>query len=288
MNGILVINKEEGYTSRDVVNIVGKELHTKKVGHTGTLDPLATGTLVLCIGEALKVVELLTQEEKEYIARVRLGYETTTLDREGIITNKSNNKVDINDITKVLSKLTGHIKQEVPAYSAIKVNGKKLYEYARNNIYVNLPVREVDIYKLQLLGDIDEFTGYQEFDIKCRVSKGTYIRSLVRDIGRLLGTYATMIELRRTKQGIFNINNSYTLDDIKNNNYKLISIEDSIPLKKIVVDSNLEFKIKNGQVLDKFFDEDKVFILNESNKLIAIYKTSGNNKVKPYKIFNLE
>lgn len=282
MNGILVINKEKNYTSRDIVNIVSKHLKTKKIGHTGTLDPIAEGVLVLCIGTSLKLVELLTSNDKEYIAKVKLGIETDTLDITGNITNKSEvNNITKEDISEALNNFKGKIKQEVPKYSAIKVNGKKLYEYARNNIDVELPIKDVEIYNLELISDITN----NEFYIKCHVSKGTYIRSLIRDIGRYLNTYATMTELTRTKQGIFTIDNSYTLEDIKNNKYKILNPTDVIDIPKIVVDDNIAKKIKNGQVLDKFFNYDKAFILDNKNNLLAIYQIYNKDYVKPYKMF---
>ena len=148
---ILVINKEKGYTSRDIVNIVSKELGTKKIGHTGTLDPMATGVLVLCIGNALKVCELLTNHDKEYLAGITLGIETDTLDMDGnILKNESIslNKDTIIDTVKSFKK--GYF-QEVPKFSAVKVNGKKLYEYARENIDVVLPKKEVTIYDIDIL-----------------------------------------------------------------------------------------------------------------------------------------
>lgn len=284
MNGILVINKEKDYTSRDIVNIVGKMLNTKKVGHTGTLDPMATGVLVLCVGKALKVVEILTDHDKDYIAKLKLGFETDTLDITGNVIKISNSKATLKDIEKCLDNFRGTIKQEVPKYSAVKVNGKKLYEYARNNIDVKLPVRGVNINKLELL-DYNE--QEKELTIFCTVSKGTYIRSLIRDIGNKLGTYATMTSLERTRLGKYNIEDSYNLTDIENSNYKLLNIEDIYPSnKKIHVSDDILFKIKNGQVLDKFFDGEDVMILDKEDKAVAIYKeTSEKNKAKPWKMF---
>ena len=282
MNGILVINKEKNYTSRDIVNIVSKELKTKKIGHTGTLDPIAEGVLVLCIGKSLKLVELLTSNNKEYIAKVKLGIETDTLDITGnIIKQKEVSNITKKDIIEALNHFKGKIKQEVPKYSAIKVNGKKLYEYARNNIEVKLPIKEVEIYNIELISDIID----NEFYIKCLVSKGTYIRSLIRDIGNYLNTYATMTELKRTKQGIFTIDNSYTLDNIKNNNYKILNPIDVINIPKMIVDDKLATKIKNGSVLPSFFKENMIMLLDKNNNLLAIYKHIENNKVKPYKMF---
>ena len=282
MNGILAIYKEKGYTSRDVVNILSKELGTKKIGHTGTLDPLATGVLVVCIGQGLKLVELLTNHDKEYIAKIKLGIETDTLDITGNIIKEENiDKYSKKEVELALKKFIGKIKQQVPKYAAIKVNGKKLYEYARNNEEVELPVRDIEIYDLKLVSDVVN----NEFYIRCHVSKGTYIRSLIRDIGYELGTVATMTELERTKLGNFTLEDTYTIDDIRSNMYSMFNIEEVLNLPKIVVDENLEKKIRNGQVLDKFFDDDMAMIMNKDNQLLAIYQTNENDKVKPYRMF---
>ena len=282
MNGVLVIYKEKGFTSRDVVNILMDELGTRKVGHTGTLDPMATGVLVVCVGQGLKLVELLTNHDKEYIAKIRLGIETDTLD----ITGKVLKEEKVRDYSKeevehVLSKFVGKIKQTVPKYAAIKVNGKKLYEYARNGEEVELPVRDIEIYDLKLVSNIKN----NEFYIKCHVSKGTYIRSLVRDIGIALGTCATMVELERTKLGEFSLENTYTLDDIRSGMYSMLRIEDILDLPEFVVDKEQEKRIRNGQVLDKFFDSDMVMVMNGDNKLLAIYQEYHDKKAKPYRMF---
>ena len=282
MNGIILIDKPKDYTSRDIVNIVSKKLQTKKVGHTGTLDPLATGLLVLCIGKTLKLSELLVSTKKEYIATMTFGIETDTLDITGNIVKRDSKqkKITTKDIETVLKKYTGKIIQEVPKYSSVKVNGKKLYEYARKGEEVALPKREVEIFNIEPLSEINNST----FTFKCTVSKGTYIRSLIRDIGVSLGTYATMSDLRRTKQGIFNIEDAYTLEDIENNNYKILDAKDVLKLPKVIVDKNLEFKVKNGQVLTKFFKEDKAMIINQNNELLAIYQKKDDTYVKPYKM----
>ena len=155
MNGIIVVNKEKGYTSRDVVNIVGKHLGTKKIGHTGTLDPIAEGVLVLVIGKYTKLTDYLTSEYKEYIAEFVLGYETDTLDNTGKIINTCEKKVSKEEIEKVVNSFCGKYNQEVPKYSAVKINGKKLYEYARENIEVKLPKREVEISNIELIDSIE-------------------------------------------------------------------------------------------------------------------------------------
>ena len=287
MNGILVVNKEKNYTSRDIVNIVGKSFNTRKIGHTGTLDPLATGVLVLCIGKALKVVELITSYDKEYIARVRLGIETDTLDITGNILNIDNPKVEKKQIEDVLKSFLGKSIQEVPKYSAVKVNGKKLYEYARNNIDIELPKREIEVYDIELLTDIERVDIYYEFSFRVKVSKGTYIRSLIRDIGIKLNTYACMTELCRIKQGSFNIEDSYSLSDIENGRYKLLNIKDVLDIEKVSLDGECLKKIKNGCVVEKFFNSDRVLLLDDNGEEIGIYETydKDKRKVKPYKIF---
>lgn len=275
-NGILIVNKPSGITSRDVVNIVGKTLNTKKVGHTGTLDPMAKGVLVLCLGNALKVCEIITANDKEYIAKVILGIETETLDTTSPIINTKKTNITKEEIEKVLNSFKGSYLQEVPKYSAVKINGKKLYEYAREGKEIELPKKMVTIYDIQLISDITYYNDTTSFYIKTTVSKGTYIRSLIRDIGYKLNTYGCMDSLERTRQGIFNIDNSYTLEEIKNNNYKLLSIEESLPnIPLVQVDNKTLFKIKNGVKLKKFFDGDMA-IIKDKNKVVAIYKNDLN------------
>ena len=275
-NGILIVNKPSGITSRDVVNIVGKTLNTKKVGHTGTLDPMAKGVLVLCLGNALKVCEIITANDKEYIAKVILGIETETLDTTSPIINTKKTNITKEEIEKVLNSFKGSYLQEVPKYSAVKINGKKLYEYAREGKEIELPKKMVTIYDIQLISDITYYNDTTSFYIKTTVSKGTYIRSLIRDIGYKLNTYGCMDSLERTRQGIFNIDNSYTLEEIKNNNYKLLSIEESLPnIPLVEVDNKTLFKIRNGVKLKKFFTGDMA-IIKDKNKVVAIYKNDLN------------
>lgn len=287
MDNIIVVNKDKDYTSRDVVNVIGKIFNTKKVGHTGTLDPLATGVLIVCMNKALKVVDLITASDKEYIVKVVLGIDIDTLDITGNIINECRTNVNVDMVKSVLNSFIGKSIQEVPKYSAVKVNGKKLYEYARNGIDVELPKREIQIFDIELISDIDIVDGHQEFSFRVKVSKGTYIRSLIRDIGVKLGCFACMKELTRTKQGKFSIDESYTLNDIKNGNYKLLNIKDVIDIEKVVVSDNMLFKIKNGMILDKFFISDKALILDNNCNEIGIYKIydKDSKKVKPDKIF---
>lgn len=288
MNGIIVIDKPKDYTSRDIVNIVSKKLNTKKVGHTGTLDPLATGVLVLPIGRALKVSELLTSNTKEYIAEVILGYETDMLDITGTEIKRNIPSVTKEELLKVLKSYIGKYNQEVPLYSAVKVGGRKLYEYARSGTTVIPPSKEVEVYSLELISDLKHIKGAVEFTIRCEVSKGTYIRSLIRDIAYSLNTYGTMKNLIRTRQGIFTLKDAYTLKDIEENNYKLLSIKECLPnIKTTVIEEPLLTKVKNGMVLDKFFKENMSLLLDKEGKEIAIYIASGDNKVRPYKMIEV-
>ena len=276
MNGIIIVNKEKGYTSRDVVNIISHTLHTKKVGHTGTLDPIAEGVLVITVGKCTKLCDYLTSEYKEYIAEFDLGYLTDTLDNTGKIIKKSDKLVNEEKIKEAINNFKGKYEQVVPLYSAVKINGKKLYEYARNNIEVTLPKRVVDIKEIELLSITDTIK------IRCLVSKGTYIRSLIRDIGEYLGTYATMTSLIRTKSGEFNIENSYSINDIKNGNYKLINVEEIFKKYPKINLSEREYKnISNGNVIDNVYNSEFVMFYY-NNKLISIYKEYEKSKMKPF------
>lgn len=288
MNGILIVNKPKNYTSRDIVNIISKKLNTKKVGHTGTLDPIAEGVLVVPIGRALKISELLTSEKKEYIAKVILGYETDMLDITGKEIKRNIPNVDKDKLIEVLNSFIGKYNQEVPMYSAVKVNGRKLYEYARSNIQITPPSKIVEIYSIALLEGPIYKDDTVEFTMKCEVSKGTYIRSLIRDIAYKLSTYGTMKELIRTKQGSFLLEDAFTLEDIQKDNYKLLSIKEALPNIKITkIDDKTLKQVKNGMVLDKFFEEEISLLVDKDGREIAIYKDIGNGKVKPYKMIEV-
>ena len=270
-NGILIINKDKGYTSRDVVNVISKLFGTKKVGHNGTLDPLATGVLVICLNRYTKLNELLASNEKEYIAEVTLGIKTDTLDIEGNVLEEKETVVNKEDLEKTLKKYETTYEQEVPIYSAVKVNGKKLYEYARSGEKVILPKKKVTIKKIELLKFKDN-----KFTFKCLVSKGTYIRSLIRDILNDLGVIGTMSNLTRTKQGVFDIENSYSLEDVRNGNYKLLLVKDVLDIDKITVSDELKFKILNGNKVKGNYSN-MVLFLDEEDRELAIYKKDNDD-----------
>lgn len=270
-NGVLIINKPKGLTSFDVVNTVSSLFGIKRVGHTGTLDPLAEGVLVVTIGKATKIAELLTSTYKEYLAEAKLGIETDTGDITGKILNTKQTPLNI-EIEPVLNSFQKTYYQEVPIYSAVKVNGKKLYNYARENKKVELPKKEVTIKEIKLLSKTNN-----TFTFKCTVSKGCYIRSLIKDIGTALNTYATMSALIRTKQGKFSLEQASTLEDLKQANYQLYKIEEVLDYPTIKVDDKLGKRIQNGQKISNDFNiKDKVIFLTEEGKLLGIYEAVDN------------
>lgn len=286
MNGLIVVNKEKGWTSRDVVNKISSIFDTPKVGHTGTLDPLAQGVLVVALNEGVKLVDLLVSENKEYIAEVQPGILTDTLDLEGKVLEQKSYHLDKEKIISVLNSFLGKSKQEVPLHSSVKVNGRRLYDYARNNLEVELPKRDIEVFAIELL-DMKE----DSFTFKVSVSKGTYIRSLIRDIGVKLDIPCTMKNLIRTKQGPYLLEDSYTLEEIASGNYKLISFYDALKdYPKVEVNSYIANKIKNGRILENRYQDEKIVFVNSQKDVLAIYEVydKDKTKVKPLKVFNLE
>lgn len=225
MDGLIIINKPKSYTSHDIVNVVRKKLNIKKVGHTGTLDPNATGVLPILIGIGTKISKYLVEHEKTYIATLVLGKKTDTGDSEGNIIEEDNNFVNSNKekIENVLKSFIGKQNQTPPIYSAIKVGGKKLYEYAREGKSVDIKPREIEISEIFL----ENYNNRDEIVFKVTCSKGTYIRTLCEDIAKRLGTVGYMKELQRIKVNEFDIKDAITLEDLDNVNIenKIISIE---------------------------------------------------------------
>lgn len=211
IDGLLIFDKEKGITSHDLVYKVRKKLDIKKVGHTGTLDPMATGVLVISIGKATKISDYILSSDKVYKAKIKLGILTDTYDITGNILDEKEVNFTEEEIKETLVKFTGKISQKPPIYSALKVNGKKLYEYAREGKDVEIKKRDIEIYKNELI----DFNGSDEFTVLVDVSKGTYIRSLANDIGKYLGTFGTLTELRRIRTGNFKIEDSITVSDFE-------------------------------------------------------------------------
>ena len=278
-SGVLVINKDKDMTSFDVVNKISKILGIKRIGHTGTLDPMAEGVLVLTIGKATRISELLTSYSKEYIAGVEMGILTDTLDTTGTIISKKeiDKEIDLESLCKSFEK---KYLQEVPIYSAVKVNGKKLYEYARNGENIELPKKEVDIKKIELLEKTKN-----TFKFKTLVSKGTYIRSLIRDMGLEVGEYFCMSSLIRTKQGDISIEDAYTIKDVYNNKFEIKSMEDALSKYKIIsIDKEMYNKIKNGCKISDLKIDDNIVLFTYEGRLVGIYKNE-REYLKAWKIF---
>ena len=276
MDGIVVINKEKGCTSHDVVYKV-KNLFGVKVGHTGILDPNATGVLPVLIGKGTELSQFLINHDKKYIATIQLGKKTDTADVEGNIIEEKDVEIDelnADKIKGVLKSMIGKQKQVPPMYSAIKVNGKKLYEYARSGKTVDIPEREIEIYDLKLL-DIDVMSKLIIFEIYC--SKGTYVRTVCEKIAEAIGTVGYMKELQRTMVGNFKIENAITVaeleDNMKNNDYinkKIISIEKFFECNDSVVLEANQLKLFLNGVMINSEAEGLVRIYNASQQFIGI------------------
>ena len=283
MNGVFLVDKEAGVTSRDVVNEIIKKTETNKVGHTGTLDPLATGVLAVCVGRATKLVDYLTNADKTYIAEITLGIETDTLDLEGSVLKEEIPMLTDENIFQAVMSMKGKYEQEVPIYSAIKVNGKKLYEYAREGIAVELPKREVEIYDISVVSPIVRENNKIVFSVECSVSKGTYIRSLVRDIAYKLNTIGIMSKLRRIKQGNFLIEDCKEIDDIRIAD--MVSINELLKgANMLTVDDILKKDILNGKIISNIYGQDEIVFVDQEGLVLAIYKTydKDSTKLKPY------
>lgn len=273
----ILVNKKRDMTSFDVVSKISKLFGIKKAGHTGTLDPLAEGLMVILLGKATRLSLDITSKYKEYIAGVYLGYETDTYDITGKTTKVKEVPKNI-DIEKTLSTYNKTYMQEVPIYSAVKVNGKKLYEYARQNLEVSLPKKEVTIKDIKLLTEEKNM-----FTFKVTVSKGCYIRSLIRDISISLNTLGTMTSLKRTKIDNLKLKDAYTIDEIEKAKFKLLEIDTLFSCPKIKVNKELLSKIKNGSKLENIYNiEDKVIFIDNKSNVKAIYY-NDNNILKVYK-----
>jgi tRNA pseudouridine55 synthase len=279
MHGIIVVDKPKGYTSRDVVNVVSKTLHTKKVGHTGTLDPLATGVLVLCVGDYTKFVQTLTDHDKEYLATIDFGIETDTLDITGKVLQRNGMTPSKDDLLEALQKFIGVQEQEVPIYSAKKVNGKKLYEYARNHESVDLPKQQIEIKELELISFEKNVAV-----IRCVVSKGTYIRSLIRDLSHYLGVYGVMRELRRTKLGQFDLSLSFSIEQLKSGDINLQNFTSFLCYDVWEIkESDLTVVAHRNEL---FLDSTKEFVLVQYQKQsLALYQ-KHKDRYKPFLIFD--
>lgn len=299
MNGILPLWKEKGMTSHDCVFKLRKILGTKKVGHTGTLDPSVEGVLPICIGQATKVAEYVTDAGKEYEAIISIGTSTETEDADGaVVLNDSTEKsITRREIEEALEKLTGDIVQIPPMYSAVKVNGRKLYEYARKGIEVERPKRIVTVKKLALLDDTELYEGKEfTFPIRIECGKGTYIRTLAVQIGELLGYPAHMASLVRTASGTYRKVDCHTLNEVAlligdgQMNTIIRPLEDAlIEFPFIEIEGDMYVKITHGQVLqaDPALEKGLPIVFTKNNKALAVYKKHPTKQglMKPEKMF---
>lgn len=251
MNGVINVYKPSGITSFDVVRTIKRLSRTKKVGHTGTLDPMASGVLPICIGNATKIVDYIMKNHKVYKATLKLGVTTDTYDREGKILSESElSNVTNKHIEEVIRGFIGDIEQMPPMYSALKVNGKRLYELARQGIEVERQKRKITIYDINI-ENID--LPYVKFTVKC--SKGTYIRSLCYDIGDILKVGGAMWDLERVETGTFSIENSIALEDLNEENIEsfIIPMHEALTYKPIVFNSKFEKLLLNGVTIQNPF-----------------------------------
>lgn len=293
MFGILNIYKPKGITSHDVISKLRKILKIKQIGHTGTLDPMAEGVLPVCIGKATKLIQYL-DDTKAYRAFIKLGIETDTYDMEGEIIHSVPVVLDENKVKEYLLTFSGEITQTPPIYSAIHYKGKRLYEYARQNITVeDIPTRKVTIENINLFEILERESEHPVLVVDIDCTSGTYIRSIAYDLGKLLGCGAALSGLIRTRAGKFLIENSVKLDDVKNirldgkiNDF-LIKPIDELSLKQIKVNSIDLEKIKVGQGLfvDKqaFLEDEKILLIYE-NQIVSVAQFN-DGKISPKNVF---
>lgn len=272
MNGIIIVNKPQGFTSQDVVSKIKKILNIKKAGHTGTLDPMATGVLPVLLGNCTKLSKYLIEHDKTYIATIKFGEKTDTGDSEGkTIETKEINSFVEEDVTKVFESMIGKQSQIPPMYSAIKVNGKKLYEYARNGESIEVKPREIEIYSLKLIS-----INNNELEFEVSSSKGTYIRTLCEDIAEKLGNIGYMKTLCRTKVDRFDISNSYSFESIEKGDYKIISMEDAMSKYPRIdlPEEKKEIFLNGGRIRINSIDKknDNVYNIYINNTYIGLAK----------------
>ena len=287
MEGIIFVNKPKGITSFDVIRKLKKILKTKKIGHTGTLDPLATGVMLVCVGRATKLASDLEAKDKIYIADFDIGYATDTYDIEGKKIAENIIEVSKENLEQSIKKFIGNIKQIPPMYSAIKIDGNKLYHLARKGIEVERPERNVTIEYINLLDFKDN-----KVKIETKVSKGCYIRSLIYDIGQDLGTYATMTALQRKQVGDYSLENSYSLEQIEkmvlNNDFKFLkTIEEIFSYDKYSLQTEKELTLyKNGNTVKiKENLENKRYRIYFQNEFVGLANIENNNLLKGYKYY---
>jgi tRNA pseudouridine55 synthase len=283
MNGILLINKEKGMTSHDVVHQIKKILNINKIGHVGTLDPNATGLLVVLLNEATKLADYLVEDQKEYVAEIVIGESTATEDGEGQVTEEKMVS-DLGDVDVVLSAFLGKQNQVPPMYSAIKLQGKKLYELARKGLIIERKPREIEIFMIKRTSVVEYQGGRARFSFYVKASKGTYVRTLCVDIGKRLDYPARMGELNRLSSGKFNLLNAFSLDDVRSGNYQLVDMIKALDgYPQIDINDDQKKRIGDGVTLDpaELRCDLPLVVLKQDQQLLGIYKLeSGKYRAK--------
>ena len=282
MNGFINLYKPSGMSSAYALNSIKKKFRGNKVGHMGTLDPLAEGVLPVAIGKCTKLFDYMLDKTKVYIAEFTFGYETDTLDRAGVIINQNGQLPTKEQVIKNLKKLVGKVSQIPPLYSAKNVNGVKSYNLARQGIYVELKAKEVEINAITLLDSIEE-KGVYKFKIECK--GGTYIRSICKDLAALLSTYGTMTSLERVQSGVFTKENSVSLKDLQEKSdvsSLIINPLDVLNYKKIYIDDKFEYDFVCGK--PSFVnEEDGLYLLLNGQTLVCL--ASVVNKALKIKVY---
>ena len=292
MDGILVVHKPIDYTSHDIISILRGMLKTRKLGHTGTLDPDASGALVVGVNKGTKIMKYLNNDEKTYIARVCIGVSTDTLDKTGEVLEKKT-VTKLQEVDQIIQSFKGTYTQTPPMYSAIKYKGKRLYEYARKGIVIDdIPSRDIEIFDIKRVSDIIYEDGCAYFDYLVHSSKGLYVRTLSYDIGKLLGYPAHNYNLHRTQAGKFTIKQAYTLEQIEKGEYDLISMSDSLSfMNTLLINDEISHHVQNGMAISlrQFSEPVLTKIVDKDGYLMAIYdKHETEHKMKAQNIFHKE
>lgn len=284
MDGFILVDKPKGMTSQSVCNQIKRRLGLEKCGHNGTLDPNTTGILVVACNRATKLMKLIAEHDKEYIATIVFGYDSTTLDIDGEITDCKDMEFTIEELNQALVNIKEKETQLPPLTSAIKINGRKLYDYQRKGIEVEIVPRGVKLYEYAVLSELRRVDGHLEADIRLYVSKGFYVRSLARDLGIALGGCAILKELRRIKAGEFKVEDAIPLTDITA--ASVLGIEKVFPFPRVEVNAYIAKLVSNGVMLDGRQTEEKgVFYVTHNCDIIAIYEAVEPLKYKPILIF---
>lgn len=285
MNGFFLVDKPKGCTSYQVVNQIKRKFNLKKCGHNGTLDPNTTGLMVVACDEATKMMKYIVSHDKVYETTILFGYLSDTLDVTGRILEEKEMSFTLDDLKKALDVLKAQNFQTPPLFSAIKVGGKKLYEYARKEEAIEVTKREVTLYQVDILSDLRIIDGHLEIDLRLHCSKGYYVRSFARDLGELLGGIAIMKELRRIRSGIYDVDSGLALSELKAsdlieipkffNDFEILNVNDYVAHLAL-----------NGVVFDeRQIKSEKPFYVVHNHAIIAIYEVVGKYKYKPLIIF---